>query len=531
MLLTNPLHDTMGIPDIDDDRFWWSLLIIGCLLSLIAITSSDLGLDTHIRMNAANSDDGVLEWGHTRTVDPLASNPENSRVIEPQFDATSNQLFFPISVAVIFAIGLAISGYINPFENEDGTSVWSPRLPALLSIYPVFIFAIGRGYFEPIFATLMGLSIGIIGILKVSKRSTQAILLILSLALILYLKGININTIFWFVIIAGVINTISQLIDNKYSSIEGNDSPLQNPYLMAVVTFSSVTIFLIVSGLMGFGGTLSVIGDHPLKFSFALFGSLLDVAIIFGLFGMMLWPFIVPLITNLKQIRSYNVALLTSACAGLLSAIWVYVAVLWTYEAELWGAEWPDIMWIMGNNGRYISLLFIPLFALMAYTAKQFPEMPSIWSPKDKSKTLLLAIILVMPLTLAASLHGQTMWTDEAAEVLSDSMEEGQQFVFIHEPTLAMHWLYTIRTDLDLDGERNITGHWRAPDSGWQDELINATQYQNRGDISSIDFIVISPQIETFVPEGWEILEQGEAPFLNGGNQWSIWVKELPLAN
>jgi len=179
----------------------------------------------------------------------------------------------------------------------------------------------------------------------------------------------------------------------------------------------------------------------------------------------------------------------------------------------------------MGNNGRYISLLIIPLFALMAYTAKQFPEMPSLWSPKDKSRTLLVAIILLLPLTFAASLHGQKMWTDEAAEVLSESMEDGQQFVFIHEPTLAMHWLYTIRSDLDLDGQRNITGHWRAPDSGWQDELINATQYPNRGDISSVDFIVISPEIEATIPEGWKILDQGKAPLLLGGNMWTIWVK------
>jgi hypothetical protein len=531
MLLTNPLHQTMGMPNVNDDRFWWSLLLIGCLLSIIAIGTSNLGLDTHIRMNAANSDDGSLQWGHTRTVDPLASDPDYRKVIEPQYDAPSNQLFFPISTTVIFAVGLMISGYVNPFGKEDGKSVWSPRLPAILSIYPVFIFAIGRGNFEPIFATLMGLSIGIIGLLRVGKRSTQAILLIISLSLILYLKGIDIDTIFWFVIIAGVINNIGQLIDDKYSSIEGKDSPLQNPSFMAIVTFSSVTISLLVAGALGFGGTLSVIGEYPLQYLFALFGSLLDVVIIFGLFGMLLWPFILPMLHNLKQIRSYNVSLLASTCAGLLSAIWIYVAVLWTYEAELWGADWPDIMWILGNNGRYISLLIIPLFALMAYTAKQFPEMPSIWSPKDKSKTLLLAIILVLPLTFAASVHGQTMWTDEAAEALSDSMEEGQQFVFIHEPTLAMHWLYTIRSDLDLDGQRNLTGHWRAPTSGWQDEVINATQYPNRGDISSINFIVIAPNIETAIPTGWEILQQGEAPLLNGGNQWTIWVKELPLPN
>ncbi|NCG42366.1 MAG: hypothetical protein GWO84_02370 [Euryarchaeota archaeon] len=511
--------------DIDDDRFWWSLLVIGCLLSIIAIVNSDLGLDTHIRMNAANSDDGVLEWGHTRTVDPLASDPTYTKVIEPQIDASSNQLFFPLGVMTIFAIGLFFSGYINTTKIEAGKIAWSPRLPAILSIYPVFIFAIGRGYFEPVIAMVMGLSFGLIVIRDNIKRSVQAIILILALASVMYLKGLSTDTISYFVIFAGTLNFIGQKIDDKYNSIEDKQSPLKNPLPMALLTFSSVSIMLIGAGFFGFGSSLSIIGDSPLKFSFALFGSLLDVVIIFGLFGMMLWPLIIPLLTNLKQIRSYNVTLLTSCCAGLVAAIWVYVAVLWTFEAELWGAKWPDIMWILGNNGRYISLLIIPLFALMAHTAKQYPEMPSLWSPKEKSKTLLLAIILVLPLTLLASLHGQSMWTDEAAEVLSDSMNDDQEFIFIHEPTLAMHWLYTIRTDLDLDGQRNITGHWRAPDSGWQDEVVNSAQYPNRGDISSVQYIVVAPDIKTDIPEGWEILRQGEAPWLNGGNQWAIWGK------
>jgi hypothetical protein len=325
-----------------------------------------------------------LEWGQTRTVDPRASDPSYTKVILPQIDASSNQLFFPLGAGIVFAIGLFFSGYINTTKIEAGKIAWSPRLPAILSIYPVFIFAIGRGYFEPVIAIVMGLSFGLIVIRDNIKRSAQAILIIASLASVMYLKGLSTDAISYFVIFAGILNFIGQKIDDKYNSIEGKQSPLQKPLPMALVTFFSVSIMLIAAGFFGFGSSLSIIGDSPLKFSFALFGSLLDVIIIFGLFGMMLWPFIMPLLTNLKQLRSYNVALLTSTCAGLLAAIWIYVAVLWTYEAELWGAEWPDIMWIMGNNGRYISLLIIPIFALMAYTAKQFPEMPSLWSPKDK---------------------------------------------------------------------------------------------------------------------------------------------------
>jgi hypothetical protein len=334
MLLTKPLHHTMGMLDIDDDRFWWSLLVIGCLLSIIAIVNSDLGLDTHIRMNAANSDDGVLEWGHTRTVDPLASDPSYTKVIQPQIDASSNQLYFPLRMMVIFTIGLFLSGNINTQKIEPNKITWSPRLPAILSIYPVFVFAIGRGYFEPALAVIMGLGFGLIVIRENVKRSVLATVLILSLAAIMYLKGISTDTIFSFIIAAGIITFVGQKIDDWYNLQEDKQSPLQKPLPMALLTFSSVSIMLIGAGLFGYGGTLSVIGDSPLRFSFALFGSFLDVVIIFGLFGMMLWPFIVSLLSNLQRIRSYNVALLTSTCAGLLAAIWIYVAVLWTFEAE-----------------------------------------------------------------------------------------------------------------------------------------------------------------------------------------------------
>ena len=219
MLLTKPLHHTMGMLDIDDDRFWWSLLVIGCLLSIIAIVNSDLGLDTHIRMNAANSDDGVLEWGHTRTVDPLASDPSYTKVIEPQIDASSNPLFFPLGVGIFFAIGLFFSGYLNSTKIEAGKIAWSPRLPAILSIYPVFIFAIGRGYFEPAIAVVMGLSFGLIVVRDNLKRSVQAIMLIASLASVMYLKGLSTDTISYFVIFAGTLNFIGQKIDDKYDSI------------------------------------------------------------------------------------------------------------------------------------------------------------------------------------------------------------------------------------------------------------------------------------------------------------------------
>ena len=64
----------------------------------------------------------------------------------------------------------------------------------------------------------------------------------------------------------------------------------------------------------------------------------------------------------------------------------------------------------------------------------------------------------------------------------------------------------------------NVTGHWRSPDSGWQEELNQSEIKPNRGDISSIEWLVMAPGLES--PSGeWEPIKQGQADFLNGGGE------------
>ena len=47
------------------------LLAFGILLLFCSVIISDLGLDSHVLMAV---EDGALPWGHTRNIDPLASD-------------------------------------------------------------------------------------------------------------------------------------------------------------------------------------------------------------------------------------------------------------------------------------------------------------------------------------------------------------------------------------------------------------------------------------------------------------------------
>jgi len=182
----------------------------------------------------------------------------------------------------------------------------------------------------------------------------------------------------------------------------------------------------------------------------------------------------------------------------------MYVAVLWTYESVLWGSSWPWHMVTMGNNGRYITLLIIPAYMLVKQVNGEID-----W----QSKKVFFGIVLILPFSLLAGLHGQTMWTDDAAQ--SMDLQENQDFLFVSEATLAMHWLYTFHDPLDAE-EKNITGYWRSDTSSWNNDLDE--------DLSHIDWLVLAPEIEVN-PNGWELYDSGEVDFLNGGGEWRVFKR------
>ncbi len=139
----------------------------------------------------------------------------------------------------------------------------------------------------------------------------------------------------------------------------------------------------------------------------------------------------------------------------------------------------------------------------------------------------MVGILLILPISMAAGIHGQTYWTDDAAEVLNDHMGQGEDFLFVHDSTLSMHYLYTFHTYIDNVTEREITGHWRDPSSGWEVELNSEQTNENRGNLSSVEWIVLAPGINwTGISGDWILASEGEADFMNGGGQWQVWTTQ-----
>tara|TARA_A200000113_G_scaffold151575_1_gene136550 strand:+ start:2003 stop:3502 length:1500 start_codon:yes stop_codon:yes gene_type:complete len=488
------------------NRVWWGLLILGLLLHLSSVANSDYGLDTHLHLAVIESnEDGTpnLEWGDVRPSDPLASNPSEEQILERgwwQILELYPSWLLPFAA---FLPMLALICLVLVMTKGQ------PQLAALVALHPSFIFATGRLYPESTVAlAVAGIVIASLNLFRQRGWTLlQWILLaVASVHLLVLVKGLS-STIGW-----GLLGILFAwiLLDRTVPKL---NSYSRDP-LKALSLSIPLVLIAMIAASFSTGGSLATIQTHSVAWLFALLIAFLDGFGLYLLVGLCCWPFVSDFVTYAKQSKDNESVFLTIFVASgtLLMSMWI--ASLWVFEADRWGLPLWENMIVMGNNGRYLTALMFPL-VLLVHRSMKGKEIALV-------RPLVLALILVLPLSMLAGIHGQTMWTDDAAKSFSDDLENGDDFLYIDDEALAMHWLYTFRLELDPDGERNITGHWRAPESNWQVELEGQAVI-NRGDLSDVRFIVVAPGLDMDLPEGWQQTANGEAPFLNGGGEWKVY--------
>ncbi len=523
--------ETMSLSDdgswwsfIDNKQFWKWLLIGGILLNMFTAFSSELGVDTHTRL--AEDDDGSLVWGHTRPIDHSASDPDYAPAKNDWTLSLAPSSLGEMGVrglAIVLTLALIGVGGIayGMFSKGNGR-----RTAALIAIYPTFVFSTGRAYGEPTIAIFVLLIVLINAKLVadngIEYRIGGALASAICMMGIMMVKGINPMYGVFF----GLAVLAYHLIDIYLPALR---SVTRNPLRGGLLTSTSVALIMLALGTTGGGGTLSVISMEPTRFFTALIVSIFNILGIYTLFGMMIWPFAGSILKKLGQTNDMPATFITITIAGFTTAITIYVAALWTYESIIWNSDWPWVMWTMGNNGRYISLIMVPILMLLARLNHLYPDLPSLENPGKKGAALALGILFIIPISLLAGIHGQTYWTDDAGEYLAENMEAGEDFLFVNDATLGMHYLYTFHTEIDLDNSRNITGHWRSPDSGWQTELEGGVKMENRGNLSNVQWVVMSPGVDWNPPTGWNKDGGGEVDFMNGGGEWTIWTTHGPI--
>ena len=125
--------------------FHWKLLLsLAIILNTVAIMTSELGLDAHVRGALVESDQGwVLDWGDVRTSDPMGSDPNDSTVFDSVSNSSAKQLAIIgmiLAIIVCWKLNLRISTIV------------------ILLINPALIFSVGRGYYEYTYLAMLGIS-------------------------------------------------------------------------------------------------------------------------------------------------------------------------------------------------------------------------------------------------------------------------------------------------------------------------------------------------------------------------------------
>ena len=198
--------------------------------------------------------------------------------------------------------------------------------------------------------------------------------------------------------------------------------------------------------------------------------------------------------------------------SALLAGLVAYIASLWTLEASLWNMSLVNVMVVLGNNGRYATLLLIPVVALL-----RWGDLPDHDEPHTDAHYSLRAIVLVLPFLLFTTLVGHQIWSEDAGEVLLQSWDEDDDTVLLIAPeSMAIHHLYVLKTNLDLDGSIEANGLWVTP--GDAPNFIEQHA-------ATIDYVLLAPGA-TFEANisSWVLLDSREVPVsVPGGIQGGAW--------
>ena len=493
-------------------RLW---LVAGIVLVIVAVLSNAPGLDTTLLLSV--DEDGQAPWGSARTVDPLASDPDSSTSLT-QADWLDPLGLGLLGVRLVSLASLAVlawaMGNLPRWRNPEAT--WSPWLACIVLLHPGMLFAIGRGYSEPLGALLGGVMLltpfhpALFRRIRTGTPRDGAAMLAITVAVsistaaaaaLLALKGLN---PWWAMGLAVLL--MPPIAFGDWSASDVTRRGAAGWFVLAVMLGMGLT------GLVGVGSVSEARGEWW-WWSFLPF-AVFDVLGLYLVVGAGLWAFFGKDAMGFN--RGEGAMELLVVCGLLVGLLSAYVAALWTVEGQAWDLAWWKTMVVLGNNGRHGMVLLPAAVWLIVHLQGEAPL------PTER---LQRAFVLLLPLALLAAAHGQTLWTDDAAEAALDHLEEGDDLLLIHDPALAVHWLYTMHPVLSEQGPEGLVGHWRAPDAGWENELLNGTLLPNRGDLSSVAVIVVAPDLDVTL-EGWVEVETGEAPWMNGGGTWRVLVAE-----
>ncbi len=517
----------MNLQFLHKRRWWLVFLGLGLILNGLAVLNSDLGLDVHVRLNVANDDSIAGDdypWGPTRWNEGDVQNPvssgEYNGYIGPWY--TSQLAVGVTSLLGIIVLSL-LAGYVPFWRRDESNVAFNPMWSGLVAWSPCLMFATGRGYDEALLAIILGLSTSWLWFVdgtKTRQLRLGILMMATSIMCVLGWKGFGpVTSLLAWLSVLGC-GALWLMVDGYLS--RSNESPItQRPWVMSSVFFVTTLVGISIVGALGYGGTFSIIEGNLLTFLLSLVFAFLDGIVLFLLVGFCLWPFFTSN-SSLRKVRGRVVTMVAVFCAVIAAGIVAYIGALWTLESNLWDISLFKCMLILGNNGRYATILVLPLLMLLHLCHNMDEMLPASETSHLHIPVtpLFLTMLLLLPLVMFTGFHGQQLWQDDAGGALAEIMdEENTSFLLIADNSLAMHSLYVLKSEADLSGELNLSGYWRTPSDA--SGFLNTT---------TVDAVLLAPGVNFDMRDDlWKSHRAQASPFtLSSWGSSDEWVLYLP---
>ena len=460
---------------MQERRIWFSILAIGILFQILAAVFMPLGLDAHVHSTYVSDEiadgDSTLDWGHLRidgSNQSIAEEiPANDKwfiwhgVIDVWFT------IFGISLTSLHILGLIISFSALSVVYYCTKSLWGDKnalaLTALLSIYSPLVRSTGRLYQESIVilcATIILYSI--VKILRKENHKFWHLVCLLFLAFILSIKGLPAKyALYLYLPILSL-----ELYRPQYK-------PMNKSTLIAIT--ATITTILVWMRL----------GEIPTDMIIILPITIFIAGIIYLYIGVLLFSSN----SNQSNTESNYLSLLSQLVfAGLCG----YIVMLFLVEMNTLDSSREVVQDRFRYIYRYVTVLAVPLW--WAQMAKQ--KEPVITLKENKNKSV-MSIVIALMIIINAYILTFDRGIEQLGEELYDEIEDGENILYIADPPLAMHRLYTLQITTDPGHDRNITAYWADESMNWSSILIE----------NQISWVIITDDTTNYLDERWVIFE------------------------
>ena len=460
---------------MQERRIWFSILAIGILFQILAAIFMPLGLDAHVHSTYVSDEiaDGnsTLDWGHLRIDGSNQSIAEEipaddkwfiwHGIIEVWFQ------IFGISLMSLHILGLLLSFSALGVVYYCTKSLWGKEnalaLSAVLSIYSPLVRSTGRLYQESIIilcATVILYSI--VKILRKENHKFWHLMCLIFLASILSIKGLPAKyALYMYLPILSL-----EIYRPRYR-------PVNKITLLAIIaTITSVLVWTRLDKI-------------PLDLIIILPITIFIAGIIYLYIGVLLFS----ATSKKSNAESDYLSLLSQLVfAGLCG----YITMLFLVEMNTLDATREVVQDRFRYIYRYVTVLAVPLW--WSQMAKQ--EGPAIELKENKNRSV-MSIMIALMIIINSYILTFDRGIEELGEELHDEIQDGENILYIADPPLAMHRLYTLQITTDPGHDRNITAYWADESINWSSILTE----------NQISWVIITDDTTNYLDDRWIVFE------------------------